>query len=123
MLIPENQLEGHSIEHILHSLVIYLKKKVKHVLFLAGLSAMSNNIAEAGAALLEAQSAVRLSTREEPITTFNDLGMIGVLINQQNENAVRKIITATLGKLYENITSNKKELIETLYKFLVNGGI
>ncbi|SDN34244.1 XylR N-terminal domain-containing protein [Bacillus sp. OK048] len=122
LLIPENQLEGQSIEHILHSLVNYLKKKVKHVLFLAGLSAMSRNIAEAGAALVEAQSAVRLSTREEPITTFNDLGMIGVLINQQNENAVRKIITSTLGKLYENINRNKKELIETLYKFLVNGG-
>lgn len=122
LLVPVNQLEDQNIEHILHSLVNYLKKKVKYILFLAGISAISNNIAEAGSALVEAQSAVRLSTSEEPITTFNDLGMLGVLINQQNEKAVRRIITGTLGKLCENTNRNKKELIETLYKFLVNGG-
>ena len=122
LLIPENQLEGQGIEHIIHSLESYLKKKVKHILFLAGISSRTSNLIEAGAALIEAQTAVKLSNREEPIITFNDLGMIGVLINEQNEKAIRKIITVTLGKLCESINSNKKELIETLYKFLVNGG-
>lgn len=122
LLIPSNQLVGQSIVPIIDSLLIYLKKNLKHALFMAGISSNSSNITDAGAALIEASSALRLSTREEPITTFNDLGIIGVLINDQNEHAIRKIINTTLGRLCEDLTSNKVELIDTLYKFLRNGG-
>lgn len=122
LLIPENQLNRKEIQDVIHSLLSYLKRKVKNTIFLAGISSMNSNIIEAVAAVEEARSAARLSTRETPITAFSDLGIIGVLINEQNESAVRKIIRVTLGNLCVNQDQNKIELQETLYNFLINGG-
>ena len=48
--------------------------------------------------------------------------MLGILINDQNEQAIRKMIRDHLGVLYENLDKNKLELIETLYHFLEHGG-
>jgi DNA-binding PucR family transcriptional regulator len=70
----------------------------------------------------EACSAVRLSSRDEPISFFSDLGVLGILINDQNEQAIKKMVRDQLGVLYENLDINKLELIETLYHFLEQGG-
>lgn len=122
ILLPNNQLDKKNIEHSIHSLLSFLKRKVKNALFLAGISSKNSNITEAGISFEEARSALRLSRSEVPITTFDDLGIIGVLITEQNEKAIQKIIRGTLGNLYENTDHNKVELIETLYNFLINGG-
>ncbi len=89
---------------------------------LAGISSKYIQIVDAKEAFEEARTAVRLSTKEDPVTTFSELGILGVLINEDNKQAIRKIIKMTLGCLYENINQSKIELIETLYNFLVNGG-
>lgn len=91
-------------------------------MFLAGISSQNSKIVDAGVAIEEARSAVRLSSRDKPITSFSELGILGVLINDQNEKAIRKLVRDTLGVLSENLDSNKVELIETLYHFLLNGG-
>jgi purine catabolism regulator len=122
LLIPENQLNKKEIETIIHSLLSFLKKKVKNTTFYGGISSKNSNIIDAKIALDEARTAARLSTWEIPITSFADLGIIGVLINEQNESAIRKIVQFTLGNLCENLDKNKVELIDTLYNFLVNGG-
>lgn len=122
LLITEKQFKEQNIEKNTHSLLSYLKKHIKNVLFLAGISKANDNIIEAAVAFEEGRSAARLCSREKPITSFNELGVIGVLINEHNEKALRKIIRDTLGKLYENLDSNKIDLIDTLYHFLVNGG-
>ena len=100
----------------------FLKKEVKNALFFAGISSLNSKITDAGSILEEARSAVRLSTRDQPITSFRQLGMIGILINEQNETALRRMIRDTLGGLYERVDGNKIELIETLYHYLDNGG-
>ncbi|MBT2730189.1 helix-turn-helix domain-containing protein [Bacillus sp. ISL-75] len=122
LLFTEKQLNQQKIESTLLSLVSNLKKEIKNALFLAGISSQNSKIVDAGVAVEEARSAVRLSSRDKPVTSFSELGIIGVLINDQNENAIRKMIRDTLGDLCENLDSNKIELIETLYHFLVNGG-
>ncbi|WP_419887754.1 helix-turn-helix domain-containing protein [Neobacillus niacini] len=122
LLITENQVTQQNMEKMIRTLVAFLKKETKHALFLAGISSQNSNILEAGVAMEEACSAVRLSSRDEPITFFSDLGMLGILINDQNEQAIRKMIRDQLGVLYENLDKNKLELIETLYHFLEQGG-
>ncbi|KGM45457.1 XylR N-terminal domain-containing protein [Neobacillus niacini] len=122
LLITENQVTQQNMEKMIRTLVAFLKKETKHALFLAGISSQNSNILEAGVAMEEACSAVRLSSRDEPITFFSDLGMLGILINDQNEQAIRKMIRDQLGVLYENLDKNKLEWIETLYHFLEQGG-
>lgn len=122
LLLPDNQLDKKNIEHVIHSLLSFLNRKVKHAVFLAGISSKNSNITEASISFEEARAALRLSTREVPITSFDDLGIIGVLITEQNEKAIQRIIRSTLGNLYDNTDQNKVELIETLYSFLINGG-
>ena len=122
ILLPVNQLNNKKIEYIISGLLSYMRKKVRNSQVLAGISSKYSHIADVKEAFEEARTAVRLSTKEDPVTIFSELGILGVLINEDNEQAIRKIIKMTLGCLYENINQSKIELIETLYNFLVNGG-
>ena len=122
ILLPINQLNKKKTEHIISGLLSYTRKKVRNSRVLAGISSKYIQIVDAKEAFEEARTAVRLSTKEDPVTTFSELGILGVLINEDNKQAIRKIIKMTLGCLYENINQSKIELIETLYNFLVNGG-
>src|SRR5690606_26664980 len=56
------------------------------------------------------------------IVSFEKLGMMGPLINANNEKEIKRIASYTLGSLSENINEKKKELLHTLYVFLLNGG-
>jgi PucR family transcriptional regulator, purine catabolism regulatory protein len=122
LLITKKQVLQQKIENTIRALVSFLKKQLKNALFLAGISSQNSNILEAEVAMEEARSAVRLSSKDEPITLFSDLGMLGILINDQNEQAIKKMIRDHLGVLYEHLDKNKLELIETLYHFLEQGG-
>ncbi|WP_078429331.1 XylR N-terminal domain-containing protein [Alkalihalobacterium alkalinitrilicum] len=122
LFITEIQRKNQTIEKLTMSLVSWMQKEMKHAHFLVGISSLNHNILEVGVAFEEARAAVRLSSRDKCITTFNELGMIGVLINEKNENVLRKIIKETLGILYEKIDENKIVLMDTLYHFLKNGG-
>jgi PucR family transcriptional regulator, purine catabolism regulatory protein len=122
LLITEKQVSQQNMETTIRALVAFLKKQTKNALFLAGISYQNSNILEAGVAKEEARSALRLSSREEPITLFSDLGMLGIFFNDKNEQAIKKMIRDQLGVLYENLDRNKLELIETLYHFLEQGG-
>ncbi|MEH7177496.1 helix-turn-helix domain-containing protein [Neobacillus vireti] len=122
LLLTDKKGRQQNLVKTILSLVAFLKKQIKNALFLAGISSQYSDILEAGVAMEEARSAVRLSSRDEPITLFSDLGMLGILINNQNKQAIRKMIRDHLGILYENLDNNKLELIETLYHFLLQGG-
>lgn len=121
-LITENQVAQQNIEKTIRTLLAFLKKQTKNVQFFAGISSKNSNIVEAGVAMEEARSALRLSSKDEPITLYSDLGMLGILINDQNEQAIKKMIRDQLGVLYEDLDRNKLEMIETLYRFLEQGG-
>ena len=69
-LITEKQVNQQNIEKTIRALVSFLKKEIKNALFLAGISSQNSKILEAGVAIEEARSAVRLSSRDEPITLF-----------------------------------------------------
>jgi PucR family transcriptional regulator, purine catabolism regulatory protein len=122
LLITKKEISHKNMEKTIRALVAFLMKQTRNVQFLVGISSENSNILEAGVAMEEARSAVRLSSREEPLTLFSDLGILGILINDQNEKAIKKMIRDHLGVLYEDLDNSKLELIETLYHFLEQGG-
>ena len=56
------------------------------------------------------------------IMLFDSLGMVGPLINQNNEKEIRQIARNMLGSLIDHLDHKKLDLIKTLYIFLENGG-
>lgn len=88
----------------------------------AGISLKNDRILQAQEAYEEALTALRMASRHMPVVNFESLGIVGILINSNNEAAVEKIAKYTLGKLYDKLDEKKIELLNTLYIFLLNGG-
>jgi sugar diacid utilization regulator/predicted hydrocarbon binding protein len=123
LLLPQKQLGGKQIGQIMYPFMSFLRKRLKDTVWFAGISLMHRQIlAEVQGAFREAYTAVKLSTREAPLTFFQELGILGVLITQDNKVAIRNMAELTLGNLYKDLDQGKVELIETLYTFLTNGG-
>ena len=123
LLLPQKQLGEKKVEHVIYPFMSFLRKKLKGTDWYAGISSMHSNVfEEVKEAFKEAQTAVKLSTKDTPITFFHELGILGVLVSEDNTIAIRKIAQRTLGDLYKNLDQSKVELMETLYTFLSNGG-
>lgn len=89
--------------------------------FHIGLSNPSKDVLEIKECLDQALIALRLS--KNPVTDFESLGILGVLVSSKNESVIINIAKRELGSLYENKDDPKNiELLKTLYVFLSNGG-
>lgn len=53
---------------------------------------------------------------------FDSLGVVGLLINNKNESAIKNFAQQQLGPLYDADCHKNTEFIKTLYVFLANGG-
>jgi DNA-binding PucR family transcriptional regulator len=122
LLLPQKQFGGKKIEYVIHSFLSFLRKRLNYAIWFAGISSLYNKVIEAKEAFKEAQTASKLSTRDNPVTAFSELGILGVLVSEENKQAIRQMAELTLGNLYKKLDKNKVELIETLYTFLTNGG-
>lgn len=123
MLLPQKQLGSKQVGQIMYPFLTFLRKRLKNTVWFAGISLFHNKItSEVQDAFKEANTAVKLSTMEAPVTFFQELGILGVLITQENKVAIRNMAELTLGNLYKDLDQGKAELIETLYTFLINGG-
>jgi PucR family transcriptional regulator, purine catabolism regulatory protein len=63
-----------------------------------------------------------MATMKNRIMLFDSLGMVGPMINQNNEKEIGQIARNMLGSLFDNLDQKKLDLIKTLYIFLENGG-
>ncbi|MBB6446642.1 XylR N-terminal domain-containing protein [Bacillus benzoevorans] len=123
LLLPQKQLGGKQIGQMMYPFMSFLRKRLKDTVWFAGISLMHSKVLEeVQGAFREAYTAVKLSTREVPMTFFQELGILGVLITQDNKVAIRNMAELTLGNLYKDLDQGKVELIGTLYTFLTNGG-
>lgn len=123
LLVPIKQLGEKSIEHVIYPFMSYLRKRLRGMLWFAGVSSKHDRVLdEVKGAFNEAYTAVKLSTKDTPVTFFYELGILGVLVNDENKAAIRNLAECTLGDLYKDLDQGKAELIETLYTFLTNGG-
>ncbi|AXF56764.1 helix-turn-helix domain-containing protein [Salicibibacter kimchii] len=103
-------------------LLSYLNDRYSSVPFRAGISIKSDQINNASNSYREALTAVRMTSRNNTLISFNSLGIIGTLINTKNPEEVEKIAKHTLQPLFKNYDYKKMEMIKTLYFYLLNGG-
>jgi len=123
LLLPVKQLGEKKVEHVIYPFMSYLRKRLREIGWYAGVSSKYDRVLdEVKGAFNEAYTAVKLSTKDTPVTFFYELGILGVLVNDENKTAIRKLAEWTLGDLYKNLDESKVELIGTLYSFLTNGG-
>ncbi|MCM3689821.1 V4R domain-containing protein [Neobacillus niacini] len=117
MLIPESSNILPNMERILkHIETTHPSYKYK-----IGISDKSEDIEHILDNLDESFISLRMST-EKKIIHFNDLGIVGILINSKNVSGIKKIAKQELGPLYTLGNGKQKELMKTLYVFLTNGG-
>ncbi|MFX3624295.1 MAG: XylR N-terminal domain-containing protein [Ectobacillus sp.] len=110
------------VEKSLKQLHRQLGKKFAEFHFKIGISVKGDNIVAAPEHYEEATIALRMASLSQPVITFDSLGVVGLLINDGNEQALRKFAQKTLGSLYHSKCSKDTELIKTLYTYLANGG-
>lgn len=120
--MQQNGKNTTEMEQNLRKFQTYLAKMFVDIHFEMGLSSRGTNIEEANSYYEEAKMAVRLATVQHPVVAFDSLGVVGVLINSENESALKSISMKLLGNLYKNKDSKNQELIRTLYAYLSNGG-
>lgn len=121
-LIPASGIETEGIETSIEHFLCYLAERFPDSVFFAGISKEYDRIAHAKDSYHEAYTALRVATRKNNIMLFDSLGMVGPLINQNNEKEIRRLAHNLLGPLVENVDQKKLDLIKTLYQFLENGG-
>ncbi|MCQ6282290.1 CdaR family transcriptional regulator [Bacillus sp. EB600] len=123
VILPQKQLGKRTVEYVIYPFMSYLRKALIHTVWFAGISSMhSKVIEEVQEAFKEADTALKFSTKESPVTFFNELGILGIFVSEGNKFAIRKLAQLTLGNLYNNLDQSKVELIETLYVFLTHSG-
>ncbi|WP_223635524.1 helix-turn-helix domain-containing protein [Planococcus sp. 4-30] len=86
-----------------------------------GVSSTCNDLGSVVDQMKEAMTAARFTTAHQPTMSFNELGILGILIHSQEEQAIRKIAELQLGRLYGD-SEQQKDYMLTLYEFLMNGG-
>ncbi|WP_338472642.1 V4R domain-containing protein [Niallia sp. XMNu-256] len=108
-----------------------LINKIKHVLshmgkinrdidYKIGVSQLYHDLNEFDIYLKQAEQAVNLP-RQQTIIQFEELGVLGELLQGSNVENLKQMAKKELGKLLESNEKNK-ELLFTLYTFLGNGG-
>lgn len=85
-----------------------------------GLSDVFTSFKEFEQSLKEARIAERFPNRQL-ITYYNDLGMLGELVTNMTEEQLHSIAKKTLKDLYDFEDLRKRELLYTLYTYLMNG--
>lgn len=118
MLLPKVKQLRYMIENILK----HLSHEHRHAQFQLGLSNESNDIETIGESLEESRVALRLSPQEDKVASFEDVSIIGSLINSKNMMAIRRIARKELNPIFELKDHKRDELLKTLYVFLQNGG-
>ncbi len=122
LLVPTSILTK-TIEFFSREVLQFLSRMHPLYRFRTGISMAGTSIEQACKHYDEAKTALHMTTARNDILSFESLGVVGMLINQNNEEAVKQMSRYTLGKLYDNPTCSKnKELLRTLYVYLENGG-
>lgn len=119
-LVNKEDNDKINISKLFAKFVSYLENSFENCEFKVGISTEGKQIESAPQYCDEALLALRMTTTKQVIS-FDDLGIVGVLINSSNASAVKSMANLMLGSMYENASQNDK-LIKTLYVFLSNGG-
>ena len=119
-LIP-NQDEMHTLENILNTFRIDLEKEHPNVKMNFGISNKTQSPLNADYAFKEATMALRLTFTKQ-IVFYEELGLISLLLKENDLEWVKHVAENELGALYNFSKQKNIELLKTLYIFLFHGG-
>ncbi|WKA49323.1 helix-turn-helix domain-containing protein [Planococcus liqunii] len=117
MLLPKVDRLNYMLENILK----HLSHEHRHIAFQVGMSSQHGSIETIDEGLEESRVALRLNTAEK-IASFEEVSIIGSLINSKNMLTIRRIARKELEPIFELKDHKRDELLKTLYVFLMNGG-
>ena len=111
-----------TIQSLTEEIMTVCSKSYPCPTFYSGISTCQDNIELAKNQLEEALTAVKLSTKSKPITSYEELGFIGLLIQTGDKEAIRKYSIQVLKDLLEYDNRKGMDLTKTLYHYILNGG-
>lgn len=117
ILFPKVEALQFKMENILK----LLRNEFRYFKFQIGLSGENSDIDTINESLEESQIALRLNTEDE-IVYFENLSIIGTLINSKNMMTIRRIAYKELNPILQLKAPKRDELLKTIYVFLLNGG-
>ena len=111
----------HRMDELLDDYTSYIGQYLKHMNFHMGIGGVRQDIENAVKGYEEARIALRLAIRKDRLY-YDELGVVGVLINSNNVESIQMLAQDQLKSLYDIENHKSHELFETLYYFLGNGG-
>lgn len=108
---------GEFCEH----LVEYCSQLSPGFLLKMGVSSKSLSIEHVSNLYDESLASVKVANRHQNIIYFDSLGLVGILLQANNLDAIEKFAYKILGNLIEEDKSKNMELTKTLYYYLENG--
>ncbi|MCM3652528.1 XylR N-terminal domain-containing protein [Metabacillus litoralis] len=121
LFITNETLKKPTIYDVMENFHDFMIVKYPQGDFKFGISNVGDGIKHAAKYYEEAMIALRLTGRKK-IVPFKTLGIVGVLINSKNISGIKMTAEQELGPLYKMTDPKTKELLKTLYNFLLNGG-
>lgn len=112
------ELDRQEATEIITAYYTYLRKKYNTQIFI-GVSNITDDIGLIRKSIEEANVALGAAANKG-LTFIKDLGILGVLINSENKEAIKLFAKQDLGPIIEEKDSD--ELLRTLYIYLLNGG-
>ncbi len=111
-----------TIQSLTGEILTVCSKSYQCSTFYSGISTRQDNIELAKDQFEEALTAVNLSSKSKPITSYEELGFIGLLIQTGDKEAIKKYSLQVLKDLLEYDYRKGMDLTKTLYHYILNGG-
>lgn len=109
------------VQDICMPLLHAIGKEFTDRVFQIGISTLKENIQTVKESYNEAVTALKMINSSQPLLTFDQISIAGLLIYSKDKYAILQKAKFLLGPVYENRKENE-ELIKTLFVFLSNGG-
>lgn len=122
--IPNDILIGRSkkIQELVAEVLSFCEKIYPAHTFYSGISTCDDRIESAKILFEEAIAAVKLCSKSKPIIAYDELGIIGLLIQTGDKEAIRNYSRQELKDLLEYDSKKGMDLTKTLYHYILNGG-
>lgn len=121
VLLIQKEQQQEIDKTICQPLLKTLKRTYPDRIFQMGVSTLAQNILSAKEHYNEAVTALKMTNKNQPIKTFEQISLAGLLIYAKEKNSVLQKAKHLLDPIYEQKEENQ-ELIRTLFVFLTNGG-
>ena len=116
LLLP--QLEDFDIK--VRNMIKHLNSVLPKIQCRIGLSNVTDDVEMIKERLEEADIVLRMN--HGTIVKFEDMSIVGTLINSNNMESIRRLAIKELKPIFDLKEQKKQELLKTLYVFLGNGG-